>query len=296
MTPRLKINLISPIFWVVLLLSAIVGLVVLISGQRLLRSRAAYGRDVNLYLQSTKARPTVGEVFDINILVDTNQSTVTAASFSIKFRDGVLEPISFSKGTFLTEVLTDGTITPVYTEGPLNARIVLGSGPGGKKGMQQLLAVLRVKAKQATTGVYYLRLDDSSAEATALGAYGSKLDVITPASMTIVGSGTGTPTATATPSPALTPSPTPSPTLTPTPSVALSGSPSPSPTGTKTGDVNGDNRVTLLDYVLLFESFGKQTGQIGFDPRADMAGGPAGGPDGKVNLLDYSVLFENFGT
>jgi len=47
--------------------------------------------------------------------------------------------------------------------------------------------------------------------------------------------------------------------------------------------------VNLLDYSILFASFGKQQGDPGYDSRADLTG------DNKVNLLDYSILFANFG-
>ncbi len=130
---------------------------------------------------------------------------------------------------------------------------------------------------------------------------------------------TATPTATPTPTASASPTPTASPIPTCTPpscsnpasgcvyqgtnscscGVLVCASPSPTstaiPGGTSTptatpqaipGDINGDGKVNLLDYIVLFENFGKTSN---FDTRADI------NKDGKVNLLDYIVLFENFG-
>ena len=52
------------------------------------------------------------------------------------------------------------------------------------------------------------------------------------------------------------------------------------------GDINEDGTVNLLDYVVLFEQFGKNPPT---DLRADI------NKDGDVNILDYVILFENFG-
>jgi hypothetical protein len=52
------------------------------------------------------------------------------------------------------------------------------------------------------------------------------------------------------------------------------------------GDINEDGKVDILDYVILFENYGKSPIP---DPRADI------NKDGKVDILDYVILFENFG-
>jgi hypothetical protein len=54
------------------------------------------------------------------------------------------------------------------------------------------------------------------------------------------------------------------------------------------GDVNGDNRITLVDYTLLKNAFGSAPGQTTWNPLADLNG------DGHVTLLDYSILQRNF--
>jgi hypothetical protein len=50
------------------------------------------------------------------------------------------------------------------------------------------------------------------------------------------------------------------------------------------GDVNGDGAVNCLDLALVKASFGKKTGQPGFNPNADV------NHDGVVNVLDLSFV------
>jgi hypothetical protein len=50
------------------------------------------------------------------------------------------------------------------------------------------------------------------------------------------------------------------------------------------GDVNGDGVVDCADMAIVKNSFGKKTGQPGFDPRADV------NHDGVVNILDLSFV------
>jgi hypothetical protein len=49
-------------------------------------------------------------------------------------------------------------------------------------------------------------------------------------------------------------------------------------------DLNGDGVVNCLDLAIVKASFGKKTGQTGFDPRADVNG------DGAVNVLDLAAV------
>lgn len=54
------------------------------------------------------------------------------------------------------------------------------------------------------------------------------------------------------------------------------------------GDANNDNTVSLSDFSLLASSFGRATGEAGFDARADFNG------DGIVQLNDFSLLASNY--
>jgi len=50
------------------------------------------------------------------------------------------------------------------------------------------------------------------------------------------------------------------------------------------GDLNGDGSVGCDDLAIVKASFGKKTGQTGFDPRADV------NHDGIVNIVDLSTV------
>ncbi len=53
---------------------------------------------------------------------------------------------------------------------------------------------------------------------------------------------------------------------------------------TSIGDLNNDGKVDCADMAIVKASFGKKTGQAGFDARADVNG------DGIVNVLDLSIV------
>jgi hypothetical protein len=55
------------------------------------------------------------------------------------------------------------------------------------------------------------------------------------------------------------------------------------------GDANDDNCVLLVDFSILVSTFGRCTGNAGFDGRADFDG------SGCVVLVDFSLLATNFG-
>jgi hypothetical protein len=55
------------------------------------------------------------------------------------------------------------------------------------------------------------------------------------------------------------------------------------------GDTNDDNCVTILVFSILASTFGLETGDPDFDPRADF------NQDGFVTILDFSLLGANFG-
>jgi WD40 repeat protein len=54
------------------------------------------------------------------------------------------------------------------------------------------------------------------------------------------------------------------------------------------GDCDGDNQVTIADYVILSNAFERTPTMIGWDARADLDG------DGRVTILDFLVLSANY--
>jgi hypothetical protein len=56
------------------------------------------------------------------------------------------------------------------------------------------------------------------------------------------------------------------------------------------GDIDGDDEVSVLDYIILSATFGTEAGQLGFDVDADLDG------DSVVSILDYLILSKNYGT
>jgi hypothetical protein len=63
----------------------------------------------------------------------------------------------------------------------------------------------------------------------------------------------------------------------------------PSEGGSIPGDANGDGVVDVVDVLVLVDSFGKYSGQAGFNPACDF------GNDGAVDVYDLLVIVDNFG-
>ena len=57
----------------------------------------------------------------------------------------------------------------------------------------------------------------------------------------------------------------------------------------KSSDINGDGHVDVTDLLRLAGSWGKASGQVGFDPACDL------NSDGRVNVVDLLILADNWG-
>ncbi len=55
------------------------------------------------------------------------------------------------------------------------------------------------------------------------------------------------------------------------------------------GDINTDGNVDILDFQILSNTFGKSSGQSGYDSRANLNG------DTSIDILDFQILSNNFG-
>lgn len=74
-------------------------------------------------------------------------------------------------------------------------------------------------------------------------------------------------------------------------SVTLSGTSAYTPVGTVSltnGDVDGDNVVSVFDYIRISDSFDKVLGDGGYDAEADLDG------DDVVSIFDYIILSDHF--
>jgi len=58
----------------------------------------------------------------------------------------------------------------------------------------------------------------------------------------------------------------------------------------KTGDCDNDNLISAIDFIILKNSFGKTTGDPGYDARADFDG------DNTITTVDFNLQRGNFGT
>lgn len=56
------------------------------------------------------------------------------------------------------------------------------------------------------------------------------------------------------------------------------------------GDVDGDGHVDIVDLLILADSWGKSSGDIGYDSACDFTG------DGAIDILDLLILARRWGT
>lgn len=108
----------------------------------------------------------------------------------------------------------------------------------------------------------------------------SRVDLEVPTASGI--STTPAPTTVATNTPTPTKTPTPTPTRTPTPTTIVSVTPT-GTTCTKTGDLNCDNQVGILDLSILLSNWGTTSNTADINK------------DGTVTILDLSILLSNWG-
>ncbi len=79
---------------------------------------------------------------------------------------------------------------------------------------------------------------------------------------------------------------TPPPTTAPSPNPAKTASPTPTSTGVKTGDINGDGKVDIVDIGIAVDNYGKNPIP---NPKADL------NKDGRVDIVDIGIIIDNYG-
>ena len=218
----------SPLVLVFILLLGIVVGVFLIQFRQELRRRAAVaGVDFSLVPSKTTVSP--NEKFTVDIVMNTNEFSVSATEIHVAFDANYLEAESIQESGFLPVVLPPG---PQVGSG--TASIILGSLPSGPKKGTGTVATINFKALKASGGPTEIRFD-SGTQTAALGNAGDVTRNLSPTSVTVQGVVAPTPTKTPTPTkkPTATPTSKPAPTSTPTPKATATPTPLPSPTPSK---------------------------------------------------------------
>ncbi len=173
-----------------LVLAFVLGvLVTAVQKPQELRRKAAPATTLSFSPANLSVHP--GDTFDVSILVETGENTISAADISISFDKNKLQGKSIVADDFLTNVLISGAI------GDGKATITLGSPPTSpKKGNGKLATVIFRAKDSGTTQV-------SFTDATQIAGIGENTNVIigkTPATVTI-GSGGSVSKPTLTPTP-----------------------------------------------------------------------------------------------
>ena len=245
---------------IIILVGGLVVAAILVRVRQEIRRRAAV-TGVDFSLVSSKSSVNPGENFTVDVVMNTNEYSVSATEIHIAFDSNYLEAQSIQGSGFLPVVLPPGPQV-----GPGTASIILGATPGNPKQGSATIATINFLAKTPSGGPTEIRFD-SGTQTAAIGQTGDVTRNLNPTSVTVLGAepsptpttapGTPTPTSkpTATPTPrptgippaaeqctlifnapSLTPTPTntmtPTPTKTPTPT--LTRTPTPTPTNTKT--------------------------------------------------------------
>lgn len=242
-----KKGVIFSIFGMVVLLGGIAAGALLVKRNQDFRERAAPATVLRLATTSSSVAP--GDSFNIDVLMDTGENSVTGVDIIVEFDANNFAVTSVQKGNGITGFTNEirntydnvgGTVTySAFTLDSLSA--VTGSG----------IAVLRVGfASKGTSSTGSYPFDFGAATAVAGTGEGQNVLIDTiPVSVTITGGGTGggdllsdtptpTPTATATPTtggvPTGTATSTPTATATASPGVGGAGLPTKTPTPTPT--------------------------------------------------------------
>jgi len=220
----------------IFILVAIPLTVFLARQQQDIRQRAAAA--TTLEFQPAQVTVAVGQEFDLDAVVTTNENFITAAEIHTSFSSQYLEAKSITFGDFLPNILESGVVQSG------SASITVGAGTQGKQGTG-VAARIHFQALADTSGSTTAVNFATTSQVAAVGEGGSNvLTVTTPAQITITAAGGASPSPSAVASPSVSPSPgsaSPSPSATPIVSASPSATPgtgggtaSPTPTPTAT--------------------------------------------------------------
>ena len=162
-----------------ILIGLFVGLYLVQKTQEIRRRAQVAGVDLTLVPSATQILPK--EAFSVDIIMNTNEFTVSAAEVHVSFDSNFLEATSIEAKDFLPVVLPPG---PQVGAG--RASIILGSLPTEPKKGTGVLATINFKANQASS----IPTEIMFASGTQTVAVGYKEDVtgsLSPTSITIGG-------------------------------------------------------------------------------------------------------------
>lgn len=114
--------------------------VVAVQQEQELRRKAAAG-EVDLTLIASKAEVVPGEEFQVDVVMNTNDLSVSAMEIHIEFDGAYFDVVDISKTTVLPVVLPPG---PQIDNVSGTASIILGSNPGDPKAGVETVATLRM--------------------------------------------------------------------------------------------------------------------------------------------------------
>ncbi|AKM83253.1 hypothetical protein A2422_00120 [Candidatus Woesebacteria bacterium RIFOXYC1_FULL_31_51] len=224
---------------------------------------------VDLKLTSINSIVKKDDEFYVDVYLDTKGMSVTGSDLRIKYDNNILQAINIESKNYLPVVFIPGQIVP-----PI-AKIVLGSDPTDPKNGTGILASIKFKAigQGITTVISF----DAN---TAVSVLGQTTDVLnkptTSLNITIASITTATPTATATITSTATSTST---------ATAIATVTSTATGNNKIGDVNGDNRVNIIDIGIVVDHYGSNTS---VKPEADV------NKDNIINIIDIGIIVDNY--
>lgn len=225
---------------------------------------------IDLRLVSTTTSVNKNDELDVDVYIDTKGMSITGSDLEIKYDPNLLLAESITPGNFLPVVFVPGKITSGL------AKIVLGCNVTDPKNGNGILASVKFKVlgEATNTSIYF----DSTTAISALGQTTSVLGTPDALNLTIATSPVDAPVSEATATPSVLPTPTPD---TQAPTSSRSGE-----AGAKTGDINGDGNVNIVDIGIIIDNYGKNPIP---NPKTDLNN------DGTINIVDIGIVIDNYG-
>lgn len=246
-----------------LILGTLILVAALIAGLIVVRNRTETrvgAAGVTLSLNTPTTTVTKNNNFTVDVFIDTKGYSVTGADLKIKYNPQLIQFVSITQGNFLPVLFVPGAAS-----GDI-ASIVMGSDPSQPKTGTGILA--KVTFKAINSGTANMTFGTGTA-ISALNQASNIADVMTGVNVTVTGATT------------------PPGASSPTPTAPSGGCQPPAGGGVKTGDVNRDNCVNIIDIGIIIDNYRIQPIP---DPRADVNN------SGVVDIVDIGVVIDHYGS